>query len=767
MFPIPFTPPKEQYQQDIRFPTLPHLFQSIANENPDLKCLGTRTYHVDARGSYRWFSYSEILQLASNLQQSLKVISEGEKYIGIISQNRTEWTVLDLAAAGLGLITVPLYDTQSNQDCEHILSNTNVKIIFCEVDKAAKFEEIFNKFNIQIYVFDDGYREREWMSGQSWDFTLPEELKINLKMDSEFTNPIYKSEKKPTYTAPTSLEIFTTSYKVMLPDIYPKINVPESFKTLIKGSYHSLLNYNPENIYINNVTENSMYTLVFTSGTTSLPKSVSLTFKNFMAVALSMQQQCLLEGGEQQDYMISYMPLAHIYMRVLQTVAFAQIGAQGYISATAKTLLDDIQSCAPTALFLVPRVVQKIYDGILQKIKNSYFPIRMLFKLCLNLRVQAYNEQAIKLQILNDHRRPCRSTLDAQFKAHYGVDFGIENVLNALQIHPKQREFLANFYAVHSEFDGAKTPKPSDLTSKMTTFAFNPLTNFFFSKITSLTGGRLRGAVSGSAAIQQNQGQFFRICFNCKLFQGYGLSETSAGGTVQSYLASNYKGVGWPVSSDVKISLKSTSDYLVSDFPFPRGEIVISGNCVQNGEQFATADIGQFNFITGELEIVDRIKNIIKLSQGEFVQLGEIELCIQKHNSCENCFIWAQTWMKWLICIISLNKVYLKYSFPQFYGKKLSVSDYNTLNTQMQIKLTEFCKKKGLKGFQIPKYFLIDFTEFNVENDLLTSAFKVKRGSCSLKYGCICEEIYHLVEDNKEVKIAELMSQFGVDLLGE
>ena len=69
------------------------------------------------------------------------------------------------------------------------------------------------------------------------------------------------------------------------------------------------------------------YTLIFTSGTTSLPKAVCLTHKNLIATAETMQVTCLMNGDYcVQDYMISYLPLAHVFMRDLQAIAWEQIG---------------------------------------------------------------------------------------------------------------------------------------------------------------------------------------------------------------------------------------------------------------------------------------------------------------------------------------------------------------------------------------------------------------------------------------------------------
>ena len=93
--------------------------------------------------------------------------------------------------------------------------------------------------------------------------------------------------------------------------------------------------------------------------------------------------------------------------------------------------------------------------------------------------------------------------------------------------------------------------------------------------------------------------------------------------------------------------LRSDGEFRIDDKPFPRGEIVLAGPCVfggymgvtqdnqdlqeSTGEKnvYATGDVGVFNFITGELEIIDRLSSIVKLSHGEFVQLSKVETIVQ------------------------------------------------------------------------------------------------------------------------------------------
>lgn len=134
---------------------------------------------------------------------------------------------------------------------------------------------------------------------------------------------------------------------------------------------------------------------------------------------------------------------------------------------------------------------------------------------------------------------------------------------------------------------------------------------------------------TGSAPIDQNVLNFLKVCFSCPIVEGYGLTETSGGSCVTDAGDKDPGHVGGPVEA-VKFRLKDLPDmnYLSTDKPYPRGEICMSGPCVFKGYYkrpdktaeaydkegwFLTGDVGVI-LPNGSLKIVDRCKNIFKLS---------------------------------------------------------------------------------------------------------------------------------------------------------
>lgn len=175
-----------------------------------------------------------------------------------------------------------------------------------------------------------------------------------------------------------------------------------------------------------------------------------------------------------------------------------------------------------------------------------------------------------------------------------------------------------------------------------------------FKKFAKVAGGQLRLALSGGGPLNNEVQVFVRTCFGCPLFQGYGLTETNAGLTIQDPLDLRSGIAGVPIPS-VEVKLLSVKDicdktgkpYLSTDTHdvdghkvFGRGEVLVKGPSVSLGYYmmpdktkevfeddgwFHTGDIGQF-MEDGSIRIVDRVKNLVKLKGGEYIAIENMEM---------------------------------------------------------------------------------------------------------------------------------------------
>ena len=180
----------------------------------------------------------------------------------------------------------------------------------------------------------------------------------------------------------------------------------------------------------------------------------------------------------------------------------------------------------------------------------------------------------------------------------------------------------------------------------------SPLLSLIFKKTYKMLGGRLKLCVSGGGPVSSEIQNFIRVAFKVNLVQGYGLTETCAAGTVQMFEDCQDGVVGPPVAS-AEIKLADCSDvldregkpYLSTDTKhygtscLGRGESWIKGPAVSSGYYmqekktkeefddegwFHTGDICIWT-ADGQLKIVDRKKNLIKLKGGEYVAIESME----------------------------------------------------------------------------------------------------------------------------------------------
>ena len=146
--------------------------------------------------------------------------------------------------------------------------------------------------------------------------------------------------------------------------------------------------------------------------------------------------------------------------------------------------------------------------------------------------------------------------------------------------------------------------------------------------------------VTGSAPIDLEVLNFLKICFCCPILEGYGLTETSAATSLTDPTDPVSGHVGGPLECS-KFRLRDVPEmqYLASDKPYPRGEVQIKGTNVTSGYYlrpdktaesfdsegwFCTGDVGMI-YPNGSLKIIDRAKNIFKLSQGEYIAPEKLE----------------------------------------------------------------------------------------------------------------------------------------------
>uniref|UniRef100_A0A7N0V8F0 Long-chain-fatty-acid--CoA ligase n=1 Tax=Kalanchoe fedtschenkoi TaxID=63787 RepID=A0A7N0V8F0_KALFE len=266
-----------------------------------------------------------------------------------------------------------------------------------------------------------------------------------------------------------------------------------------------------------------------------------------------------------------------------------------------------------------------------------------------------------------------------------------------------------------------------------------------FNKIKDKLGGRVRIMCSGASPLSADIMDFLKVCFGCRVTEGYGMTETSCVISTMDE-GDNLTGhVGSPnPACEVKLVDVPEMNYTSEDLPYPRGEICVRGPTVfqcyykddlQTKEVMDedgwlhTGDIGTW-ISDGRLKIIDRKKNIFKLAQGEYVAPEKIENVYAKCKFVAQCFVYGDSLNSSLVAVVSVDPEVLK-EWAASEGIKYDsleslCNDFRT-RAAVLAEMDAVGREAQLRGFEFAKAVTLVAEPFTLENGLLTPTFKVKR----------------------------------------
>ncbi|KAH8107025.1 acetyl-CoA synthetase-like protein [Cristinia sonorae] len=437
-------------------------------------------------------------------------------------------------------------------------------------------------------------------------------------------------------------------------------------------------------------TSDTICTICYTSGTTGNPKGVLLTQGNLAnAVHINIYGATF---DEQQPLVMSYLPLAHIYERVQELNMVSIGGAIGFGTGDPTRLLEDLQLLKPNFLPSVPRVLNRIVAsgmaaGQAGGIKGALF----------NRALQA------KLQRL-------RTTGDNK----------------------------------HALWD-----------------------RLVFSKIQAVLGGNLKLVGCGSAPITPSSMDFLRVALACDVLEGYGLTENcgSAARVLPGDPTSSGT-IGPPtIGCEWKLVDVPAMGYTSEDKPNPRGEIYTRGGpcfkeyykdekntkeAVDAEGWMKTGDVGELDSC-GRFRIIDRVKNIMKLAQGEYVAIERVEALYSASPIVQQLYVHGDSLQSFLIGVIIPDPVQLAAIASRVFSTKVTPEDTGVLVKATQdpaVKKALFdelhkeAAKNALRGFEQIKKIHVSMDPFTVENGCLTPTLKLRRKDAYGKFKNEIEAIY-------------------------
>ena len=311
----------------VAFETLTELFLNLTKkyEGTD-KTAFARKPSTDAE--YETISWDQVSDDAHALAAYLvKHGVEAGDRVAILSENRYEWVVVDLALQLIGGVNVSLYTSLPPRQCEYILRNSEAKIFFVSTGiQLKKAREVFDNCEHlnRVIAFD--------------------EPNIESYLDSPYVT-LFE-------------EVMAEGLKA-----FPK------YEEEIHDRSKSIA---PEDLA----------TLIYTSGTTGKPKGAMLTHRNIVSNIKAAHQRIEIMDN---DRCLSFLPLCHSFERTAGYYAMIAGGAEIYYAESVDTVAKNMTEAHPTIIMSVPRLFEKIYNLVSKSVEEGTAVKQKIFEWAQNV----------------------------------------------------------------------------------------------------------------------------------------------------------------------------------------------------------------------------------------------------------------------------------------------------------------------------------------------------------------------------------------------
>ncbi|EHL03052.1 putative Long chain acyl-CoA synthetase 6, peroxisomal [Glarea lozoyensis 74030] len=301
---------------------------------------------------------------------------------------------------------------------------------------------------------------------------------------------------------------------------------------------------------------------------------------------------------------------------------------------------------------------------------------------------------------------------------------------------------------------------------------------FFTPKVRAAVGlERARGMVSGSAPLDPTLHQFLRAAFGNDFIQGYGLTESYATGLAQhetDYSSGNCGGIG--AAFEACLQSVPDMDYLITDSPNPRGQLLLRGHTIFKGYYkneaetkkamtedgwFQTGDIAEMDSL-GRFKIVDRVKNVLKLAQGEYISPERIENVYLANNSVlAQGYVHGDSVQSFLVSIWGVDPVHFSKFAGNVLKKNIEATDLDAIRAACddpRVKkallkdLDRIGRKNKFNSWERVKAVHLLIEPFTIENELLTPTLKLKRPQAAKKFRAELDRMYEEASAEEPVK---------------
>ncbi|MFR9799501.1 AMP-dependent synthetase/ligase [Streptomyces sp. MS06] len=428
------------------------------------------------------------------------------------------------------------------------------------------------------------------------------------------------------------------------------------------------------------ITKDQLATLIYTSGTTGRPKGVRLPHDSWSYMAKAIAATGLVTA---EDVQYLWLPLAHVFGKVL-TSGQIEVGHVTAVDGRVDKIIENLPVVQPTYMAAVPRIFEKVYNGVAAKAKAGGGAKYKIFQWAAGV-AREYAKAA---------QESFRRTGTAAVPFSLGAKHKVADVL-------------------------------------------------VYSKIREAFGGNLRACVSGSAALAPEIGYFFSGA-GIHILEGYGLTESSAASFVNPGEAYRTGTVGKPLPG-TEVRIAEDGEILLRGPGIMQGYHKLpekTGEVLESDGWFHTGDIGELS-PDGYLRITDRKKDLIKTSGGKYIAPAEVEgqfkaICpyvsnILVHGADRN----------FCTALIALDEAALLdwakenglegRSYAEVVAAPATVELVEGYVTRLN---------EGLQRWQTVKKFRLLPRDLDVEHGEITPSLKLKRPVVEREYRHLIDEMY-------------------------
>ena len=289
--------------------TLPQMLRERARTEPGRVAIRQKDF-----GIWKPLAWSRYYERACAFGLGLRALGlPAGGYVGVISENRTEWVLVQMGAGLVGAVTVGVYPTSPTHEVAYVVGHADIEIMVCE------------------------------------DQEQTDKLLAALPELPRLRKIVVMETKGLSSCAPAVRALIATFAEV------EALGAASRSQALVDEA-------------LARQTLDDLGLMIYTSGSTGKPKGAMITYRNIRGVVPGIVERLQLDTDTTH---LSYLPLCHVAEQMLTSFVPVYIGSQVNFGESIRTVQEDLREVAPTMFLGVPRIWEKMHAAIHIKLQET------------------------------------------------------------------------------------------------------------------------------------------------------------------------------------------------------------------------------------------------------------------------------------------------------------------------------------------------------------------------------------------------------------